>query len=107
MNATTDDVMGFPAAPAKPESNKPWWKRTKERLVRVCKPSTLKDGQKVRFTDGTIYQKQPSGALVRLHPLKPYGNRAEQRQYLKRRRAEREAAAAAEPVYGSYAEAAA
>lgn len=64
----------------------------------------LAPGEKVRFSDGTVYQQQAAGNLVRISPRKPYKNRAEQKQYLKWRRRQRAIEADAAAQYGTYDE---
>jgi hypothetical protein len=89
---------------AKKEPVKKGWDATPDRKGRSSATHLLLTGQKVKFSDGRVYLKKGAGNLVRVEPRKPYRNRAEQKQYLKARRREREAAAAA-AQYGSYQEA--
>jgi hypothetical protein len=86
-------------APVSEEAG-PWWKTTKQRLVRAFFPSTLKSGTQVKFQDGTIYQTQLDGSLRRISPLKPWRNKAEHKAHKKKRRRERDG------VFGSYDDAA-
>lgn len=82
---------------------KAWWRRAKRRFVRVCDLSKLTAGQQIRFSDGRVYRRTENGNLVRVAPLKPWGNKAERKKYLKARRLKRTAGLAAEePVYGTY-----
>lgn len=64
-----------------------------------------KTGAKIKFPrSGTVYEKQLAGNMVRLHPVKPYKNRAEQKRYNKARREMRaeDARQAEAAMYGSY-----
>lgn len=78
----------------------------------VINNANWKTGDKVKFARSeTAYEKKLAGNLVRIHPVKPYRNRAEQKQYNKARRKMREgdrraAAQNEEGLYGSYDDAA-
>jgi hypothetical protein len=86
--------------PATQTSPIPFWKRVKSRLVLVLDKSRLKEGQMVKMADGTIYKKDSAGTLIRVSPLKPYANRAEQKKYNRWRREQRELQE--QSKYGTY-----
>lgn len=45
-----------------------------------------KAGERVRFQSGTVYERQLDGSIRRVHPIKPWTNKAEHRRYKKQRR---------------------
>lgn len=96
---TASDALGLLKLEEKKGPVKKAWDVTEERVGRSSATHLLAKGQVVRF-ENRSYRKKPAGNLVRVDPVKPYRNRAEQKQYLKARRREREAAAGA--TYGSY-----
>ena len=53
--------------PVSKKRGNPNWKRSeRERYGRVALPKAMEVGQKVRFRDGSTYEKQSSGALKRV-----------------------------------------
>lgn len=74
----------------------PWWRTTKRKLFKALFPSELKAGATVKFSDGSVYQKQRAGNIKKVFPLKPWANKAEHKQHKKLRREKREGS------YGTY-----
>ena len=63
--------------------------RLRDFIVRLV-PRSLKGGERVRFPDGKVYEKQTCGALVRVSPIKPWSNKAERKRWIRQRRRNRE-----------------
>lgn len=59
-------------------------------LAQVWKKA--KAGERVRFSDGRIYERQADGSIRRIHPIKPWSNKAEHKAHKKARRLAREEA---------------